>query len=329
MNIYSETDEPHTVSRLTFFPRPYPGESFYSVLCRYHARSANVSFRYTMAQLFGYETSIQSTLLSSFHLEYVSRWVPASSGITPISMFADNTAYPIYALEAREKERRMLIDAVNSIPAPSIVICRMYKETVSDAGFLRYCPHCVEEQRRLYGEPYWQLLPQMRGAEYCPVHGCQFLDSQVPVNKIHRAFFPASSALRTVTTSIVDSTKLKKYSSVTEDYLISISKDMHWILRNRPRLLYYENICFTFAGLLNAKGIEWPLNMLEDFHNLLPARITDDVHKRIDNYLQPYLYGSLFFPKRFSPLINIILMNALSDSVENFCRILKAPLYFD
>ena len=38
---------------LHFFPTPYPGEWWYSVLCRYHARTGNPKFVATIEELFG------------------------------------------------------------------------------------------------------------------------------------------------------------------------------------------------------------------------------------------------------------------------------------
>ena len=37
---------------LTYFPTPYPGEWWYSVLCRYHVRSGNTCWKYTIQELF-------------------------------------------------------------------------------------------------------------------------------------------------------------------------------------------------------------------------------------------------------------------------------------
>lgn len=33
---------------ISFFPMPYPDELWYSVICRYHIRSGNPSFKYSI-----------------------------------------------------------------------------------------------------------------------------------------------------------------------------------------------------------------------------------------------------------------------------------------
>lgn len=40
---------------LTYFPTPYPGEWWYSVLCRYHVRSGRTKHQTTVMELFGRE----------------------------------------------------------------------------------------------------------------------------------------------------------------------------------------------------------------------------------------------------------------------------------
>ena len=38
---------------ISFFPMPYPDELWYSVICRYHIRSGNPSFKYSIRELYG------------------------------------------------------------------------------------------------------------------------------------------------------------------------------------------------------------------------------------------------------------------------------------
>ncbi|MBQ1285260.1 MAG: TniQ family protein [Lachnospiraceae bacterium] len=75
------------------FPTPYPGESLYSILCRYHVRSCNKNDIYTIAQLFGFRTSIRYTVLSPALLAYETGWLKELSGITMESLMNENTAF--------------------------------------------------------------------------------------------------------------------------------------------------------------------------------------------------------------------------------------------
>ena len=97
---------------LPLFPGPYPGESFYSVLCRYHVRSGNVNDWHTSNQLFGYNSSLTSTLLTPFHLEMVKRWLSPSSGINSEKMLRSNTAFNLYAITSISRELERIRDPI-------------------------------------------------------------------------------------------------------------------------------------------------------------------------------------------------------------------------
>ena len=86
----------HSLQPLPFFPVPYPGESLYSILCRYHVRSGNISPHRTIRQVFGDYASLISTLLLPPMLD---RFIPGQNlktlqlnicyGTTPLSLYAN------------------------------------------------------------------------------------------------------------------------------------------------------------------------------------------------------------------------------------------------
>ena len=45
--------------------------------------------------------------------------------------------------------------------------------------WLRYCPHCVKEQRIMYGEAFWQTACQIKEVNICPKHGTALLRSAI------------------------------------------------------------------------------------------------------------------------------------------------------
>ena len=58
---------------LLWFPTPYPGESLYSLIARYHERSGNYLVCDSIEQLFGNKRQASSTLIP-YHLGYRSRY---------------------------------------------------------------------------------------------------------------------------------------------------------------------------------------------------------------------------------------------------------------
>lgn len=148
----------HRMSRrppgmLPLFPSPYPGESFYSILCRYHVRSGNASDWHTSIQLFGYNTSLISTLLTPFHLDMIRHWTPPASGLDPREMLHQNTAYDLYSINSFPSELDRIQDIIEGRRTAGSFSHWMHPRLINPAGHLRFCPECAAEQIKLYGEP--------------------------------------------------------------------------------------------------------------------------------------------------------------------------------
>ena len=48
---------------------------------------------------------------------------------------------------------------------------------------MRYCPLCVKEDRRAYGETYWHRIHQVQGMQICGRHGCYLAESDVSMER--------------------------------------------------------------------------------------------------------------------------------------------------
>ena len=181
--------------RLLLFPSPYPGESFYSILCRYHVRSGNRCDQHTIHQLFGKSISLHSTLLSPYHIQYAENWFFPNSGLNAESLLRQHTAFNLFALRAGKYEcSSVLAAAFRKSKYHDHSRCVQHR-LIHQSGFLRYCPECAKLQKKLYGEAFWQMLPQIDGLEYCPIHRCRILNSPIPVDRIKYGFYPASAVL--------------------------------------------------------------------------------------------------------------------------------------
>lgn len=108
------------LKELPLFPTPYPGECFYSVLCRYHIRSGNATDAFSIKQLFGYNTSLASTVLSPYHLDVAKYWFPPSVGISAEMLLEQHTGVepaPILLRRCEENVIRLHILMFGGGPA--------------------------------------------------------------------------------------------------------------------------------------------------------------------------------------------------------------------
>lgn len=60
--------------------------------------------------------------------------------------------------------------------------------------YLRFCPVCVMEDRKAYGETYWHRKHQIRNMNICTKHNCRLMESSVPAKSEQSyTFYPAES----------------------------------------------------------------------------------------------------------------------------------------
>ena len=237
---------------LPLFPVPYPGESFYSVLCRYHVRSGNVNDWHTSNQLFGYNSSLTSTLLTPFHLEMVKHWLSPSSGINSEKMLRSNTAFNLYAITSISRELERIRDVIDGRKATASFPRWMHPRIIHPSGYLRFCPECAAAQRKLYGEPYWQVLPQIEEVEYCPRHKARIRDSHIQLESIGFHYHPASSVLTEGYLGTVGKNRCQRWEPLYQKekpFFIKLAENIDWLLQNGEPYAGYERLCRVYNRL--------------------------------------------------------------------------------
>lgn len=308
------------VSKLPLFPVPYPGESFYSILCRYHVRSGNINDWHTIGQLFGYNSSLGSTLLSPYHLDKVRDWLQPGTPILTNTLLQEHTAFPLYALTAPREDisriRGMISGKIETTTYPRWVQSAL----IHTSGFLRYCPECAAAQKTLYGETYWQILPQLDGVEYCPLHKTRIRNSNVPIKGIRHKFYPASEALEHTDEPVQEDPVWEPLFHNSKEHFIKLSEGINWLFQNgRPyegSKKLYQLYSKTFG---KPEKIYWLSLSWKEIADLLPP---DQEKNRLMAYMRQkvrsqlgdgaiYLYG-------LSLCTNVMLMNAACGNPQKF-----------
>lgn len=315
---------------LPMFPTPYPQESFYSVLCRYHVRSCNRTDQDTREQLFGYKTStISSTLLTPFRLSRVRDWVSPLSAISPESMLFRNTAFPLECMMSSHSDAyfSMILFSHylnNGVDAPSS--CLSQSAMINKSGCLRFCPSCAREQKRLYGEPYWQVLPQVEGVEFCPIHGDKILTTPVAVKAIEHHFHPASAVLAEMGESRCPDKAPEEWTHIVlenREAFIQLARDFMWCFEHAPRTNGLEHIGNGYKAALAGNGmdahgaqlLEIAMSKLKD--SSLSEGLTSLATGILPDQWAQYICHPLE-TGTFPAWVHILLMRALAGSPRTF-----------
>lgn len=151
---------------LQYFPTPYPDELWYSVLCRYHIRSGNENLLKAKNR-FQFQTQI--FFPDSSFLKVVSELPEGLYSVRDIIL--NHTLLPYFVRMYPLSEKKQLLNELcsgkvwNDNPEWSVIARTIPK--------LRYCPECIKEEQRVYGESYWHREHQIPNVSICRKHGCR------------------------------------------------------------------------------------------------------------------------------------------------------------
>lgn len=306
--------------RLKFFPAPYPDECYYSIFCRYFARSGSTSNKRTIFELFGEAQSLAAFVFLPRRLELVDTWLGADSPVKRKKLALDNSCYAYFSTAFTRQlfegmERKIKTgEPDRSLERRIIQKCRRSHWPER----LRYCPDCVREDVERYGETYWYRMPQLPGVEYCLRHGTPIQDSEVTFRQITMAFCPASHALQDLT--LQEDAEKKKYR---QRYL-AIARDTEWLLRNGLKLEGCRSIArkykelFMEKGLTTAQGVRYPDRIKTAFTEYHGEGFLKQLFQDKENYLYwlDFVFESV--SEHLRPLHHILLMEFLKETAQGF-----------
>jgi hypothetical protein len=79
--------------------------------------------------------------------------------------------------------------------------------------YLRFCPLCVKDDRKTYGEAYWHRKHQIRNMRMCTKHKCMLMESSVPAKSEQGfTFCPAENYISSDETIFIDDPMVIRYA---------------------------------------------------------------------------------------------------------------------
>ena len=161
---------------ISYLPEIYPDELVYSWFCRYYVHSGCLTHKMALDDILYKRCNNPSK-------EFLGHLSPDMQKkieeILPIEMvILQHTMFPQYAkfISLESKKRAMYH------------LCYDFKDVhhlfavpprINTDRYLKYCPLCVDEDRRKYGETYWHRSHQIRGVQGCYKHNCMLESSDV------------------------------------------------------------------------------------------------------------------------------------------------------
>ena len=163
------------------FPAFYPDELVYSLLARYYVRTGYLAYSYAAEDLYVHKYTVPDmefiNELKTDAATAIAKLEPMERIIEKHTMFAEYGRF--LPKERKMKAYRDLIamhgNYNNLLSVP--------KRRTETGRFLRYCPECAKQDRKLYGETYWHRNHQITGVSVCPAHGCYLENTKLKMCK--------------------------------------------------------------------------------------------------------------------------------------------------
>lgn len=193
-------------------PTPYPDETWYSIIARYHRRSGNIHSAETRRELFG---EMAPGTINPVEMDFsITHYVETHGGTigSDEECFTRFTLAPYHLRYYSEKRKKEILEITRDAGnTKKINVFTRHADTRRRAR-LRYCPVCMEEDILKYGESYWHRGHQIWMIKNCVKHGCKLLESGVPLSRASYHFSCADSIFCPDSTISYEDTPFDKFS---------------------------------------------------------------------------------------------------------------------
>lgn len=268
-----------------FFPDPYPDELLYSVCARLSLRSKYPRITATVRELFGSENATAIIDLPG-RLTFLVSQLPPGHLYTAERLIEEHTLLPFYAPflppERLQNCKEDLCSARGNRIRERLGITA---SRLKLRECFRYCPTCVEEDRKKYGETYWHRIHQVTGVEICPHHAISLETSSAywKDSKSPGKFISAEKALLDVSPSLL------RLPEAQHPILLKIATDAAWLLRQRNLSIGPEILNRRYYNLLLRNGYAYyngrirTRELLRDFIGFYSPELLDKLRCSIND----------------------------------------------
>ena len=163
-----------------FMPDFYPDELVYSLLARYYQRSGYLAYIHAARDLYAVPSIRPDMYFVNPMCE--EAWKRITMGTSPDAVILEHTMVPAYARFLPVEARQEALQQMCRIEGQPYAMLKVTHRCQDRTRYLRYCPVCAEQDRKIYGEAYWHRSAQIQGIDVCPEHGCYLCDSALVVS---------------------------------------------------------------------------------------------------------------------------------------------------
>ncbi len=317
----------------TYFPSMYEGEALYSVFARYHVRSGNLSTSSTAESLFGpkgvhknISIELPTSLLSVYQKAAYFEEKPIKEWIY------NHTSYPYYIVftnkEIQQRAYQMMIKGTKSSVSVKSTT-GSGSSYVKPPNYLRFCPKCLKEDMKTYGESYWRIVHQLSSVLICPKHEIPLHSSKIAYKGVSRVKYVTASMDVCNSNPVMFGLNDKLYEN-----LLVLAKQSAEILKSR--VFYDRNdlqerykIFLEQKGYVTTEGVYRQQLLRKDIINFYGQQGLSLLQNPLSNQSDTWLKVILTKKNYTShPVRHLLLLQFLGKEIHDIERELEPEVAF-
>lgn len=240
-------------------------------------------------------------------------------------LITEHTLLPWYAAFLPAERRDTLYTTMRTGTGSWVhVYTGLICSSVSLPLVLRYCPLCVEQDRRLSGETYWHRVHQLAGIVVCAHHHVRLHNSSVPTYHAQTRceFVSAESAVPTIQPR-------DDVCDAWYEILRNLADDAAWLLRHHHLNLDLHTtqqrymVALAAAGLATYQGRVYAKKLAQTCLDHYSPELLSFLHgPRGSTSVQSWLLRLVRSQARVQhPLQHLLLIRLLGYSAEEFFKL--------
>ncbi|MFL0248423.1 TnsD family Tn7-like transposition protein [Candidatus Clostridium stratigraminis] len=300
------------------FPMPYPDESVYSIFVRYDKSTGNNNYFVTAKDLMG-QMHLKINFSFANNLEFLRKKLPEGTTFTPEYFILNHTVLPIYKSFIPEERYENAVKSLKNGSITSALSAIGYTAgSLFDISGFKYCPECIEIDKKIYKKAYLHRTHQIDGNLVCSKHKSLLQVYDVPKIVDNIMFYDVDKLKTHDVKQSISNRVIEELYNLSCDIDILIDKYNELPDFDITREKYYSKI--DDKGYFSKSGLVNQIELHKDFINYYSKEFLDTLKSNVDvnnesSWLRIITRRKV---KAVHPIRNLLLIRFLFGNINNF-----------
>ncbi len=298
------------------FPVPYDTETIYSVIARAGMNLAVLSPKQLLDDVFQ-DRKVVATMDLPCNINKIAFHLQATGKFSALELIYQHTLFPLYAFFVPEYTRLKAIELMCESSGGAVhMMLGVAASNVKADDHFKYCPSCVQNHYKRYGEVYWKREWFLPALKVCSEHGAL----SVLTNRIKESRHSFKSASLLLNSSLSEPLQKTEMCHLKLQQQLSAKASELLVLPPMPSpttrqwSAFYKNIAIE-SGFVRGKFV-CHRSILERFISIIPQAALEALglyeslendtgwlksmfrkHRKSFSYLHHLLIWQVFLPE--------------------------------